>query len=249
MDSQWINHQRRSGMNDYVGNLNLNLTLNLGLQNSDDQNQFQHDFVLKTAPHCHIDLNIGGPKYTQGINTHYEMHNAEIGSHNNISRHTFNNNDINNPLYAWPPSKMEKHVGQFIGSSTSTSLHTNHYQPHTNFNVNPNNHHIMPPPPPPPPPSEAINAYTVINVPARRAGRKLGNISSSASCAKKKPGQLTLVHPNKRCNNLNCKTNDTPMWRRGPHGKNTLCNACGIQYQKDKMKRKYREATGNESRG
>ncbi|KAK2644827.1 hypothetical protein Ddye_020022 [Dipteronia dyeriana] len=233
-------------MNDYAENLNLDLTLNSGLQNSDDQDQLQHDFVPNMALHGHTKLHVGGPnKYTQGINTHCEMRNAEIGSHNNISRQTFKDNDINHVLYAWPPSKMGKHAGQFSGSSTPTPLYTNHYQPHTNFNVNPNNHHIMPPPPPPP--SEAINAYTLINVPARRAGRELGNISSSAGYARKIPGQRTLVHPNKRCNNLNCKTNDTPMWRRGPHGKNTLCNACGIQYQKDKKKRS-REATGSGSR-
>src|SRR5690606_40498577 len=31
-------------------------------------------------------------------------------------------------------------------------------------------------------------------------------------------------------NCLSCGTDDTPMWRRGPQGGNTLCNACGIKY-------------------
>eukprot|EP01090_Pellita_catalonica_P021519 TRINITY_DN8083_c0_g1_i1.p1 TRINITY_DN8083_c0_g1~~TRINITY_DN8083_c0_g1_i1.p1 ORF type:complete len:367 (-),score=44.01 TRINITY_DN8083_c0_g1_i1:174-1274(-) len=41
----------------------------------------------------------------------------------------------------------------------------------------------------------------------------------------------------KRDSNLHCshcKTEDTPEWRRGPLGKNTLCNACGLQYAKRK---------------
>jgi hypothetical protein len=31
-----------------------------------------------------------------------------------------------------------------------------------------------------------------------------------------------------------CETTDTPQWRRGPDGRVTLCNACGIRYGKCK---------------
>ncbi|KAL6068235.1 GATA zinc finger domain containing protein [Balamuthia mandrillaris] len=27
-----------------------------------------------------------------------------------------------------------------------------------------------------------------------------------------------------------CRVTETPMWRRGPHGKGTLCNACGVRW-------------------
>lgn len=27
-----------------------------------------------------------------------------------------------------------------------------------------------------------------------------------------------------------CGTNNTPMWRKGPQGKGTLCNACGVKW-------------------
>ncbi|KAJ8759996.1 hypothetical protein K2173_010852 [Erythroxylum novogranatense] len=38
---------------------------------------------------------------------------------------------------------------------------------------------------------------------------------------------------NKRCANHLCNTNVTPLWRRGPLGRRTLCNACGIKYRKE----------------
>ncbi|XP_042503319.1 GATA transcription factor 23-like [Macadamia integrifolia] len=31
---------------------------------------------------------------------------------------------------------------------------------------------------------------------------------------------------------VNCKTSKTPLWRSGPHGPKSLCNACGIRYRK-----------------
>ncbi|XP_024023017.1 transcription factor stalky [Morus notabilis] len=37
---------------------------------------------------------------------------------------------------------------------------------------------------------------------------------------------------NKCCSNIYCRTQTTPMWRRGPLGPKSLCNACGIKYGK-----------------
>ncbi|KAK7331614.1 hypothetical protein VNO80_28351 [Phaseolus coccineus] len=34
------------------------------------------------------------------------------------------------------------------------------------------------------------------------------------------------------CTNFMCRTRRTPMWRKGPLGPKTLCNACGLQYIK-----------------
>uniref|UniRef100_A0A0D6R7R4 GATA-type domain-containing protein n=1 Tax=Araucaria cunninghamii TaxID=56994 RepID=A0A0D6R7R4_ARACU len=31
---------------------------------------------------------------------------------------------------------------------------------------------------------------------------------------------------------VDCKTTKTPLWRSGPHGPKSLCNACGIRYRK-----------------
>jgi len=46
-----------------------------------------------------------------------------------------------------------------------------------------------------------------------------------------------LFHPSKYKSDKKlqcevCYTTETPEWRRGPNGKRTLCNACGLQYAK-----------------
>jgi len=37
---------------------------------------------------------------------------------------------------------------------------------------------------------------------------------------------------------MNCGTKETPEWRRGPAGRNTYCNACGMRYSKQNKKKK-----------
>ncbi|KAK7397134.1 hypothetical protein VNO78_18301 [Psophocarpus tetragonolobus] len=48
---------------------------------------------------------------------------------------------------------------------------------------------------------------------------------------------LVMMDPcdceNKKCC-ADCKTTKTPLWRGGPAGPKTLCNACGIRYRKKK---------------
>ncbi|KAK4282736.1 hypothetical protein QN277_014079 [Acacia crassicarpa] len=39
---------------------------------------------------------------------------------------------------------------------------------------------------------------------------------------------------NKKCC-TDCKTTKTPLWRGGPSGPKTLCNACGIRYRKKRV--------------
>ncbi|PKI56129.1 hypothetical protein CRG98_023483 [Punica granatum] len=60
-----------------------------------------------------------------------------------------------------------------------------------------------------------------------------------------------VQNPIKRCSNYNCNTTDTPMWRRGPFGPKTLCNACGIKYRKEEEKQKVKtaRALGNSRAG
>ncbi|XP_058738490.1 GATA transcription factor 16-like [Vicia villosa] len=53
-----------------------------------------------------------------------------------------------------------------------------------------------------------------------------------------------------------CKTTKTPLWRGGPNGPKTLCNACGIRYRKRRgcckkgqEKERKREKSESESEG
>jgi len=40
-----------------------------------------------------------------------------------------------------------------------------------------------------------------------------------------------------------CGTLDSPIWRTGPHGWNTLCNACGLRWAKKERKKQIENAT------
>ncbi|KAL1197487.1 GATA transcription factor 29 [Cardamine amara subsp. amara] len=44
----------------------------------------------------------------------------------------------------------------------------------------------------------------------------------------------------RRCTNRNCNAVNTPLWRRGPLGPKSLCNACGIKFMKEEKRRNER---------
>ncbi|KAI3770493.1 hypothetical protein L6452_01627 [Arctium lappa] len=51
---------------------------------------------------------------------------------------------------------------------------------------------------------------------------------------------------------VDCKTSKTPLWRSGPSGPKSLCNACGIRYRKKKStggsdKKKEKESPNSSS--
>ncbi|GMH24574.1 hypothetical protein Nepgr_026417 [Nepenthes gracilis] len=58
----------------------------------------------------------------------------------------------------------------------------------------------------------------------RSGFRGVGNNNSSA-------GDTLLA---RRC--ANCDTTSTPLWRNGPRGPKSLCNACGIRFKKEERK-------------
>lgn len=45
--------------------------------------------------------------------------------------------------------------------------------------------------------------------------------------------QNSPVIKERRC--LNCFCSSTPMWRRGPDGAASLCNACGVKWKSGKL--------------
>ncbi|XP_052156736.1 GATA transcription factor 19-like [Oryza glaberrima] len=52
-----------------------------------------------------------------------------------------------------------------------------------------------------------------------------------APCNKEAPAAGRLP---RRC--ANCDTMSTPLWRNGPRGPKSLCNACGIRYKKEERR-------------
>lgn len=50
--------------------------------------------------------------------------------------------------------------------------------------------------------------------------------------------QKTLLKGERICKH--CGTDSTPMWRMGPSGPNTLCNACGVRYRTGRLVPEYR---------
>ncbi|KAG4198111.1 hypothetical protein ERO13_A05G066700v2 [Gossypium hirsutum] len=112
-----------------------------------------------------------------------------------------------------------------------------------------NSYNYVPPPPPPPLHELPPNSYTLLDVPPRRAAQlqqREFESSSGWGLGRGQRGYGLYNDPNKRCTNYNCNTNDTPMWRKGPLGPKTLCNACGIKYRKEEEKRKTKEGRDGE---
>ncbi|KAF8723009.1 hypothetical protein HU200_022155 [Digitaria exilis] len=49
------------------------------------------------------------------------------------------------------------------------------------------------------------------------------------------------VVPGRRCRH--CGTEKTPLWRDGPEGRHTLCNACGVRFRSGRLVPEYRPAS------
>ncbi|KAJ3670805.1 hypothetical protein LUZ60_008231 [Juncus effusus] len=58
-----------------------------------------------------------------------------------------------------------------------------------------------------------------------------GNNELSKNGSKEANGS---TRPTRRC--TNCDTTSTPLWRNGPKGPKSLCNACGIRYKKEERR-------------
>ncbi|XP_042515734.1 GATA transcription factor 15-like isoform X2 [Macadamia integrifolia] len=64
-----------------------------------------------------------------------------------------------------------------------------------------------------------------------------GDQVTKAMAFQHRRGMMANLNPSNGYGNGNkvctiCKRGDTPLWRAGPHGPRTLCNACGIHFQK-----------------
>jgi len=74
------------------------------------------------------------------------------------------------------------------------------------------------------PPTASRNTFTL---PEMEVARKLTSIKLPIG---KKRGRKPIDKTEFRCRS--CGATKTPEWRKGPDGKNTLCNACGLRWKK-----------------
>ncbi|KAJ7005235.1 hypothetical protein NC653_009898 [Populus alba x Populus x berolinensis] len=91
-------------------------------------------------------------------------------------------------------------------------------------------------------PSSTLNTHTVLSNVSSRDGQ-IGSSYGSRRRGPRRSRKICYFDPYKRCTNLNCNTRNTPMWRNGPLGPKSLCNACGIKYKKEEDRREGRGAT------
>jgi hypothetical protein len=68
--------------------------------------------------------------------------------------------------------------------------------------------------------------------PHARATRRVTKTATERKIHSTSPISET-VEDGRQC--AHCKCNTTPMWRRGPEGPSTLCNACGVKWKHGKL--------------
>ncbi|XP_056844831.1 GATA transcription factor 29-like [Raphanus sativus] len=87
--------------------------------------------------------------------------------------------------------------------------------------------------------------HVLIDVPAKRAQRNSlafkDAVDANATLVRRwgcsgacLAGRINEM---RKCTNKNCNAINTPMWRKGPLGPKSLCNACGIKFRKEKERR------------
>ncbi|KAF1800167.1 hypothetical protein V8B55DRAFT_1580227 [Mucor lusitanicus] len=86
--------------------------------------------------------------------------------------------------------------------------------------------------------STAKPAEPKASLPAKSSNPKASSTAKSAnpkvpSPAKSSPESTNSTNSDKECSY--CARKTTPMWRRGPAGPGTLCNACGINWSHGKI--------------
>ncbi|KAL8260432.1 hypothetical protein R6Q59_028385 [Mikania micrantha] len=77
--------------------------------------------------------------------------------------------------------------------------------------------------------------WNICNHPATRLHRRLIKANRGGGGGGSTNGSATTDgFFSRRCSN--CDTTSTPLWRNGPRGPKSLCNACGIRYKKEERR-------------
>ncbi|AQK92269.1 GATA transcription factor 20 [Zea mays] len=79
--------------------------------------------------------------------------------------------------------------------------------------------------------STPIDCTLSLGTPSTRRAESAGVGVAAALMEEPRQGS-----PPRRC--ANCDTTSTPLWRNGPRGPKSLCNACGIRYKKEERRRR-----------
>ncbi|KAF3452607.1 hypothetical protein FNV43_RR03040 [Rhamnella rubrinervis] len=210
-------------LNNKIGESNVDLTLRLGLPNVGiDQNAtntrlslnsvFLNPNLNTSASHDHTDQAPG--------RDHYHGGNSQISwwmrAQSQIQSDVAMNSRVGGAELRGAPSSNYTNIINNISVS---------YNSFANANLNP--------------PQMNVD-YIILNPSARRSQRRAGGSRRRSTTRRQR--RSGVVDPNKRCTNYNCATGTTPMWRRGPLGPKSLCNACGIKYRKQEEKKQQKEA-------
>ncbi|KAL6340979.1 hypothetical protein AAG906_032091 [Vitis piasezkii] len=66
--------------------------------------------------------------------------------------------------------------------------------------------------------------------------KKIMKLKKCARISKRLRRKRVKTHITRQCQEIGCGATKTPMWRRGPQGASTLCNACGLKYWRRQRK-------------
>ncbi|PKA62027.1 GATA transcription factor 18 [Apostasia shenzhenica] len=77
--------------------------------------------------------------------------------------------------------------------------------------------------------SPSVSSSLCLDILPQSSSKQMPPASSASSAGAGDPFLLA-----RRC--ANCDTTSTPLWRNGPRGPKSLCNACGIRYKKEERR-------------
>jgi len=180
---------------------------------------------------------------TNNINSNSSSNN-NISSNNN-NNNPNNNNNIYNPMNKLPKKKLSfdkanmdsKHILGKVAKSSKNIMKIPSKYP---LNKNPYNKNKN---------LSSMGSTTISNETTVMTSGQVGSLNShyqnvssplySLSPPSSSPSNQNNNSSNnssgttKCCSYCGCKT--TPIWRRGPEGKSTLCNACGVKWKNGKI--------------
>jgi len=168
----------------------------------------------------------------------FSMYQRQFENHRKKSQQGFRNSNNGNNIFAMPYPQTNMTSGQSsngLNGSFTQPLYNNNNNSNGNIqtkmpfqNYNGGNQNVTSQQMNPKFSSSRGNGSYQQNVPPNNDLINLTNEKISKK-EKKKPKRPNKVKP-QGCEW--CKVNSSPVWRGGPSGKGSLCNACGLQYMK-----------------